>query len=105
MMTDDHVVIYDGLLRLLLHHSELVIPQTEECCRLILKKYMETSKSTRLVLLLLLVKLHSVDPENVTVEKMLQYTQDLNSRDVDVDVRVQARNIHAVRIGGVYQYS
>ena len=105
VMTDDHVVIYDGLLRLLLHHSELVIPQTEECCRLILKKYMETSKSTRLVLLLLLVKLHSVDPENVTVEKMLQYTQDLNSRDVDVDVRVQARNIHAVRIGGVYQYS
>ena len=105
VMTDDHVVIYDGLLRLLLHHSELVIPQTEECCRLILKKYMETSKSTRLVLLLLLVKLHSVDPENVTVEKMLQYTQDLNSRDVDVDVRVHARNIHAVRIGGVYQYS
>ena len=39
------------------------------------------------------------------MEKMLQYTQDLNSRDVDVDVRVQARNIHAVRIGGVYQYS
>lgn len=99
IMNGDHKEIYDGLLRLLLHHGELLIPQTEECCRLILKKYLETSKHTRLVLLLLLVKLRSLDKENPTVEKMLQYTQELNSRDVDVDVRVQARNIHAVRMG------
>ena len=90
--------LYDGLLRLLLHHCELVIPQTEEVCRLILKDYENTSKNTRLVLLLLLVKLRSVEKENATVEKMLQYAYMLNSRDLDVDVRVQARNIHAVGV-------
>lgn len=88
--------VYDGLLRLLLHHCELVVAQAEEVCRLILKDYANSTKNARLVLLLLLVKLHSVDKENATVEKMLQYAYTLNSRDLDVDVRVQARNIHAV---------
>ena len=76
-----------------------MIAQTEEVCRLILKDYENTSKNTRLVLLLMLVKLHSVEKENTTVEKMLQYAYALNSRDLDVDVRVQARNIHAVGDG------
>lgn len=88
--------LYDGLLRLLLHHCATVLPQAEEACRVVLKNYAETDKSTRLVLLLLLVKLRDMDAGNATVEKMCQYVQELNSRDIDVDVRVQVRNVRVV---------
>ena len=93
--------LYDGLLRLLLHHCATVLPQAEEACRQVLKQYAETAKSTRLALLLLLVKLHDMDPANATVAKMAQYVQELNSRDIDVDVRVQERNVRVVGVEGL----
>lgn len=92
--------VCDGLLRILVHHSETVVPQAEEVCRLVLKRYADTGKATRLALLQLLVKLQALDPASEVVTKMLAYTQELNSRDLDVDVRVQARNIRAVGTRG-----
>ena len=56
---------------------------------------------TALALLLLLVKLHDMDPANATVAKMAQYVQELNSRDIDVDVRVQERNVRVVGVEGL----
>lgn len=88
--------LFDSLLQLLLHHCSLLVKETEEVTRIILKQYFEIERSTRLALLQLLVKLNFLDKENERLRKMLEYVLDLNSRDVDVEVRVQARNIKAV---------
>lgn len=88
--------VCDGLLEVLIHHGEIAIPQAEEVCRVVLQRYASTSRATRLSLLLLLVKLVKLDTENEKVRQMFDYTLELNSKDVDVEVRVQARNIHAV---------
>ena len=96
VMDSNNKVLFDSLLLLLLHHCSLVLTETEEVIRLIVKQYMEIEKSTRLVLLQLLVKVSLLDKENPRVKKMLDYVLELNSRDIDVEVRVQARNIKAV---------
>ena len=96
IMDSNNKVLFDSLLLLLLHHCSLVLTETEEVIRLIIKQYMEIEKSTRLVLLQLLVKVSLLDKENPRVKKMLDYVLELNSRDIDVEVRVQARNIKAV---------
>ena len=96
IMDSNNKVLFDSLLLLLLHHCSLVLTETEEVIRLIVKQYMEIEKSTRLVLLQLLVKVSLLDKENPRVKKMLDYVLELNSRDIDVEVRVQARNIKAV---------
>ena len=96
IMDSNNKVLFDSLLLLLLHHCGLVLTETEEVIRLIVKQYMEIEKSTRLVLLQLLVKVSLLDKENPRVKKMLDYVLELNSRDIDVEVRVQARNIKAV---------
>ena len=88
--------VCDGLLDLLLRHGEAVIPQTEEVCRIMTQRYAALSQSTRLTLLLLLVKLVRLDAANAQVRKMFDYVLELNAKDVDVEVRVQARNIRAV---------
>ena len=96
IMDSNNKVLFDSLLLLLLHHCSLVLAETEEVIRLIVKQYMEIARSTRLVLLQLLVKVSLLDKENPRVKKMLDYVLELNSRDIDVEVRVQARNIKAV---------
>lgn len=88
--------VCDGLLDLLLRHGDCVIPQTEEVCRIMTQRYASLSQSTRLTLLLLLVKLVRIDTENEQIRKMFDYVLELNAKDIDVEVRVQARNIRAV---------
>lgn len=97
IMDSNNKKLFDSLLQLLLHHCSLIITETEEVTRLITKQYMEIEMTTRLVLLQLLVKLGFLDRENAIVKKMIEYVLELNSRDVNVEVRVQARNIKAVR--------
>lgn len=88
--------VCDGLLDLLLRHGDCVVPQTEEVCRIMTQRYATLSQSTRLTLLLLLVKLVRIDSENEQIRKMFDYVLELNAKDIDVEVRVQARNIRAV---------
>ena len=94
-------VLFDSLLMLLLHHCNLVLVETEEVCRQVLKQYADIATSTRLVLLQLLVKLIFLDKDNQRVKTMFDYVLDLNSRDMNVEVRVQARNIKAVRLEAI----
>lgn len=96
IVDSNNKILYDSLLQLLLHHCSLIIPETEEVARLMTKQYMDIEQSTRLVLLQLLVKLGFLDKENERVKKMIEYVIELNSRDINVEVRVQARNIKAV---------
>lgn len=92
--------VRDGLLVMLVHHGQCVLAQTEEVCRVVLLHYAETAASTRMVLLQLLTKLRALDPENEAVKLMFEYTLELNWKDTNVEVRVQARNIRAVGVGG-----
>ena len=78
--------VCDGLLHILLHHG----------MRVMVKRYETLASSTRMVLLQLLVKLAINDKDNAQVKLMLSYVMELNSKDLDVEVRVQARNIKAV---------
>ena len=88
--------VCDGLLHILLHHGMGVVPRCEEVCRVMIKRYETLASSTRMVLLQLLVKLAINDKDNAQVKLMLSYVMELNSKDLDVEVRVQARNIKAV---------
>ena len=88
--------VCDGLLHILLHHGMGVVPRCEEVCRVMVKRYETLASSTRMVLLQLLVKLAINDKDNAQVKLMLSYVMELNSKDLDVEVRVQARNIKAV---------
>lgn len=92
--------VCDGLLHILLHHGMGVIPRCEEVCRVMVKRYDQLAASTRMVLLQLLVKLAMSDKDNARVKLMLSYVMELNSKDLDVEVRVQARNIKAVGVRG-----
>ena len=47
----------------------------------------------------LAVKLALAERENAVVQKMAEYVMELNGKDLDVEVRVQARNIKAVGVG------
>ena len=49
----------------------------------------------------LAVKLALAERENAVVQKMAEYVMELNGKDLDVEVRVQARNIKAVDVGVV----
>lgn len=93
--------VCDGLLRMLLHHGVLIPAQCAEVCRVLLKRYEQLAASTRMALLQLVVKLALADRANAVAKKMAEYVMELNSKDLDVEVRVQARNIKAVRACGV----
>ena len=45
------------------------------------------------------MKLALAERENAVVQKMAEYVMELNGKDLDVEVRVQARNIKAVGVG------
>ena len=92
--------VCDGLLRMLLHHGAIIPAQCAEVCRVLLKRYEALAASTRMALQLA-VKLALAERENAVVQKMAEYVMELNGKDLDVEVRVQARNIKAVDVGVV----
>lgn len=91
--------VCDGLLHMLLHHGAIIPAQCAEVCRVLLKRYEALAASTRMALLQLAVKLALAERENAVVQKMAEYVMELNGKDLDVEVRVQARNIKAVDVG------
>lgn len=93
--------VCDGLLHMLLHHGAIVPAQCAEVCRVLLKRYDQLAASTRMALLQLAVKLALADRENAVARKMAEYVMELNGKDVEVEVRVQARNVKAVLAGVV----